>query len=70
MYATKIINGVPAIQRDGRSVLSVCDLDWDFANWVCALLNQLGHMPELLREHNPEWSKAMDVAFRKRVQHA
>ena len=24
MYATKAINGVPAIQRDGQSVLSVC----------------------------------------------
>lgn len=71
MYATKIVNGVPAIQRDGQSVLSVCDQDWDFANWVCALLNELGHMPELLlTAHDREWPKAMDVAFRSRVQHA
>ena len=27
MYATKAINGVPAIQRDGQSVLSVCGQD-------------------------------------------
>ena len=25
MYATKAINGVPAIQRDGQSVLGVCE---------------------------------------------
>jgi hypothetical protein len=71
MYATKAINGVPAIQRDGQSVLSICDQNWDFANWLCALLNELGHMPELvLTEHDREWLNAMDGAFRRKVQHA
>jgi hypothetical protein len=40
MYATRAVNGVPAIQRDGQNVLSVCDQNWDFANWLCALLNE------------------------------
>ena len=71
MYDTKAINGVPAIQRDGQSVLSICDQNWDFANWLCALLNELGHMPELLlTEHDLEWLNAMDGAFRRKVQHA
>ena len=71
MYATKTVNGVPAIQRDGQSVLSICDQNWDFANWLCALLNELGHTPELLlTEHDLEWLNAMDGAFRRKVQHA
>jgi hypothetical protein len=71
MYATKAINGVPAIQRDGQSVLSVCDQDWAFGNWLCALLNELGQMPELLlTEHDREWLKAIDGGFRRKVQHA
>ena len=71
MYATKAINGVPAIQRDGQSVLSVCDRNWDFANWLCALLNELGDKSELLlNEHDREWLKAADSAFRRTVQHA
>ena len=71
MYATRAVNGVPAIQRDGQSVLSVCDQNWDFANWLCALLNELGHMPDLLlTEHDREWLKAIDGTFRRKVQHA
>ena len=71
MYATKAVNGVPAIQRDGQSVLRVCGQDWEFANWLCALLNELGHMPELLpTEHDGEWLKARDGAFSRKVQHA
>src|SRR5208337_3473795 len=50
MYGTKAINGVPAIQRDGRSVLSVCDQNWDFANWLCALLNELGPQVRIVAE--------------------
>jgi hypothetical protein len=71
MYATKAVNGVPAIQRDGQSVLSVCDQNWDFANWLCALLNELGHKSELLlNEQDCEWLNANDRAFRRAVQHA
>ena len=71
MYATKAVNGVPAIQRDGQSVLSVCDQNWEFANWLCALLNELGHMSELLlNEHDREWLNAIDSPFRRTVQHA
>jgi len=70
MYVTKVVNGVPAIQRDGQSVLSVCDQNWDFANWLCALLNELGHKSELLlNEHDQEWLKAIDSPFRRTVQH-
>jgi len=71
MYATKAVNGVPAIQRDGQSVLSVCDQNWEFANWLCALLNELGRKSELLlNEHELEWLNANDRAFRRTVQHA
>src|SRR5208282_3997959 len=71
MYGTKAINGVPAIQRDGRSVLSVCDQNWEFADWLCALLNELGHKSELLlNEQDCEWLNANDRAFRRAVQHA
>ena len=75
MYATKVINGVPAIQRDGQSVLRVCEQDWEFANWLCALLNQLGHKSELLLHDNDqdqdwEWLNAIDRPFRRTAQHA
>jgi len=71
MYATKAINGVPAIQRDGQSVLSVNDQDWDFANWLCALLNELGHKSDLLlNEQDWEWLNAIDRPFRRAAQHA
>ncbi len=71
MYATKAINGAPAIQRDGQSVLSVCDRDWEFANWLCALLNELGHKSELLRNQPDwEWLNSQDRACRRTVQHA
>ena len=71
MYATKVVNGVPAIQRDGQNVLSVCDQDWEFANWLCALLNELGRKSELLlNEHDREWLNAIDSPFRRTAQHA
>jgi len=71
MYVTKAINGVPAIQRDGQSVLSVCDRDWEFADWLCALLNELGHKSEsLLNEQDWEWLNANERAFRRAAQHA
>jgi hypothetical protein len=71
MYATKAVNGVPAIQRDGQSVLNVCDQDWEFANWLSALLNELGHKSELLlNERDREWLKAIDSPSRRTAQHA
>ena len=71
MYAIKVVNGVPAIQRDGQSVLSVCDQNWEFANWLCALLNELGHKSELLpNEQDWEWLNANERAFRKVAHHA
>ena len=48
MYATREMNGGPAIQRNGQSVLKVCGEDWEFANWLCSLLNELALMPDLL----------------------
>jgi hypothetical protein len=68
MYATS--NGVPAIQRDRQNVLGICDQNWDFANWLCALLNELGLPALLLTENDREWLTAMDGAFRRKVQHA
>ena len=71
MYYTKSVNGFPAIQRDGRSVLSVWGQDWEFANWLCELLNELNDTPTLLlNEHDRVWLKAMDSAFGRKVQHA
>jgi hypothetical protein len=70
MYATRIINGVPAIQRDGQSVLSVCDQDWEFATWLCALLNERGHKSLSLNEQDWELLNAIDRPFRRTVQHA
>ena len=70
MYVTKTINGVPAIQRDGQSVLRVCDQDWEFANWLCALLNELGHKSELLlNEHDRAMFNVVDSALRRTAQH-
>jgi len=71
MYVTTAVNGVPAIQRDGQSVLSVCHQNWDFANWLCALLNELGHKSELLlNEQDWKWLNTNDRAFRRTVHHA
>jgi len=71
MYSTKSVNGFPAIQRDGRHVLSVWGQDWGFANWLCQLLNDLGDTPRpLLKEQDGKWLKQMDEAFGRKVQHA
>jgi len=71
MYVTKSVNGSPAIQRDGRGVLSVWSQDWEFANWLCELLNQLGDTPKLLlNEQDCKWLKEMDQAFGRKVRHA
>ena len=71
MYSTKVVNGFPAIQCDGRGVLSVWGQDWEFAHWLCELLNQLNDTPKLLlNEQDCKWLKQMDRAFGGRVQHA
>ena len=71
MYVTKAIDGVPAIQRDGHYVLSVCGQNLDFANWLCALLNELGHKSEmLLNEQGRERLNANNRAFRRAAHHA
>ena len=71
MYATRVVNGVPAIQRDGQSVLSVCNQNWEFANWLCALLNELGRKSELLlHDQDGDWLNANDRAFGRTAQHA
>jgi len=72
MYSTKSVNGIPSIQCNGRSVLSVWNQDWGFAHEVCELLNELdNHEPQLLLNNDDrKWLKAMDQAFTKKVQHA
>ena len=71
MFSTKSVEGVPAIQRNGRNVLSVWNQDWDFANEICDLLNSFEDDPEIfLTEHDRKWLKAMDRAFSTKVQHA
>jgi len=71
MYSTKSVNGFPAIQRDGQSVLSVWDQDWECANWLCQLLNQLNDTPKLLlNEQNSKWFKQIDHTLDGKVQHA
>jgi hypothetical protein len=65
MYATKPIDGIPVIERNGEIVLSVCDQNWDFANWLCALLNQLGRMQTVFLNEQD-----MEGAFGKQVQNA
>ena len=71
MYITRAVNGVPAIQRDGRNVLSVCDQNWEFAGWLCALLNELGHKSDLLL-NEPDWAllNANGGALKKTPNHA
>jgi hypothetical protein len=72
MYSTKSLNGLPAIQYNGQSVLSVWNEDWNFAHELCDLLNELKDQPPelLLTERDRKWLKAIDHAFRGKVQHA
>ena len=71
MYATKAVNGFPAIQRDGRSLLGVCGHNREFANSLCALLYELGDKSELLlHEPDREWLNAIDCPFGRMAQHA
>jgi hypothetical protein len=72
MYSTRSVNGLPAIQYNGRNVLSVWNQDWDFAHELCEVLNELeDQQPELLlTESDRKWLKAIDRAFKVKVQHA
>ena len=71
MYSTTSVNGFPAIQRNGREVLSVWGQDWEFAEWLCALLNELSSVPTSLPdEQDCERLKEMDHAFGQQVHHA
>jgi hypothetical protein len=71
MYATKTVNGIPAIQRNGQSVLGVCDQNLEFANWLCALLNELGQKSDLLlNEQDWKWLNVIDSPCRRTAQHA
>ena len=69
MYSTRSLNGVPTIQRNGRSVLGVCDQNWQFADEICALLNSLEDDPQIFLTEHDRRLKAMDRAFKK-VPHA
>jgi hypothetical protein len=68
MYSTKSLSGTPAIQHNGRSVLSVWNNDWTFAFELCELLNQLeDHQPELLlTDSDRKWLNNMDRAFKRK----
>lgn len=69
-YAPVAVNGVPAIQRNGR-VLSVWEQDWKVVNKICELLNSFDDDPEIfLTKHDRKWLKAMDCAFGRKVHHA
>lgn len=71
MYSTISLDGVPSIQRNGRSVLSVWDEDWKFAHELCDLLNNLEDESALfLNKIDRQWLKAIDRAFKGKVQHA
>jgi hypothetical protein len=72
MYSTKSVDGLPAIQRNGRNVLSVWEKDWDFADQLCELLNKReSRQPKLLlTKSDRKWLKAIDRAFRIKVKHA
>ena len=71
MYATKPVNGIPAIERNGQVVLSVCDQDWEFADWLCSLLNELGRKPPLVLMHRDvELLQALNTGFMRQVHNA
>jgi hypothetical protein len=48
----------------------VWEQDWRFATDVCKLLNEMdAQEPLLLNKHDRAWLKAIDRAFRRKVQH-
>ena len=71
MYSTTSVDGFPAIQCNGQEALSVWGHDWEFAEWLCAILNELSSVPKLLlSEQDCEWLKEIDHAFGRQVHHA
>jgi hypothetical protein len=71
LYTAVAVNGNPAIQRNGRGVLSVWRQDWKFTNKIYGLLNSFKDEPEIfLTEDDRKWLKAMDCAFCRKVHHA
>ncbi len=70
MYATKSLDGIPIIHRNGRNVLALWEKNWDFAYELCRLLNEVEDEPDLLlTEYDRKWLKQMDHAFTANVQH-
>ena len=71
MYSTKLTNGLLTIQRNGRNVLRVWDKNFEFANELCELLNELEDGPKLLlNDEDRKWLKEIEGAFCREVQHA
>jgi hypothetical protein len=71
LYAAVAVKSVPAIQRKGRSVLSVWDQGWEFANKICERLNSFEDETEIfLTDDDRKWLKAIDGAFSRKVHHA
>ena len=71
MYDIQPVNGMLAIERDGQIVLSVCDPDWEFTDWFCTLVSNLGSKPLIsLTQQDLEWLKALDSAFGLQAHHA
>ena len=71
MYATEGVNGSPAIRRNGQTVLSVCDQDWEFADWLCALLNESGRTSlSLPKQRDLKWLTALNQTRGRQVHNA
>ena len=71
MYSIALLDGILAVQRNGQTVLSVWEKDWEFAHEICNLLNCREDDPEiLLTVPDRNWLKAMDRAFGRELQPA
>jgi len=71
MYSTKFTNGLLTIQRNGCNELRVWDQNWQFANELCELLNELEDGPKLLlNDEDQKWLKEINGAFCNKVRHA
>ena len=71
MYTIEPVNGTLAIARQGEVVLIVCDPNWEFAEWLCGLLSELGSKPSLsLTQDDLAWLRALDSAFGGQVHYA